>query len=130
MLDNLLTTAVLLLAGLLLYRFRAPILTRLARFDARNIARRREEMQDRHDQLAHYRHTLRLAEEQVEDIAVFEAPDARTGQSVARYLFEGETFASHDAAEAARQRAIVAKARAFYVELPTALAQARKDKLN
>jgi hypothetical protein len=47
-----------------------------------------------------------------------------------RYVFEGETFASRDEAEAMRQRAIVAKARTFYVELPIALAQARKGTLN
>ncbi|HEY1836476.1 MAG: hypothetical protein WBQ17_00320 [Rhizomicrobium sp.] len=130
MLSDLLTTAALLLAALLLYRFRAPILMRLARFDARNVARRHEEMQDRRDQLAHYKHTLRLAEEQVEDVVTFEAQDERTGQLLTRYVFEGETFASSDEAEASRQRAIVSRARAFYAELPVALAQARKDKLN
>jgi hypothetical protein len=130
MLPDLLTTAALILAGLLLYRFRAPVLAALARFDARNIARRREEMQDRNDQLAHYKHTLRLAEEQVEEVGTFTEPDTRTGEPVTRYLFQGETFASGDEAEAARQRSIVAKARTFYVELSTALAQARKDKLN
>jgi hypothetical protein len=130
MLRDLLTTAALLMAGLLLYRFRAPILAALARFDARNVARRREEMDDRRDQLAHYKHTLRLAEEQVEEIEEFATQDARTGETLTRYLFEGENFASRDEAEAVRQRAIVAKARNFYVELPVALAQARKDKLH
>jgi hypothetical protein len=130
MLRDLLTTAALLMAGLLLYRFRVPILAALARFDARNVARRREEIDDRRDQLAHYKHTLRLAEEQVEEIEAFETQDARTGETVTRYLFEGETFVSRDEAEAVRQRAIVAKARNFYVELPVALAQARKDKLH
>ena len=130
MLRDLLTTVALLMAGLLLYRFRVPILAALARFDARNVARRREEMDDRRDQLAHYKHTLRLAEEQVEEIEEFATQDARTGEAVTRYLFEGENFASSDEAEAMRQRAIVAKARNFYVELPVALAQARKDKLH
>jgi hypothetical protein len=130
MLRDLLTTVALLMAGLLLYRFRVPILAALARFDARNVARRREEMDDRRDQLAHYKHTLRLAEEQVEEIEEFATQDARTGETVTRYLFEGENFASRDEAEAMRQRAIVAKARNFYVELPIALAQARKDKLH
>lgn len=130
MLRDLLTTAALLMAGLLLYRFRGPILAALARFDARNVARRREEMDDRRDQLAHYKHTLRLAEEQVEEIEEFATQDARTGETLTRYLFEGENFASRDEAEAVRQRAIVAKARNFYVELPVALAQARKDKLH
>jgi hypothetical protein len=130
MLPDLLTTAALILAGLLLYRFRAPVLAALARFDARNVARQRQEMEDRRDQLAHYKHTLQLAGEQVEDVGAFETQDERTGETVTRYLFEGETFASRDEAEAVRQRAIVAKARTFYVELPVALARARKDKLN
>ena len=130
MLSDLYATAALLLIALLLYRFRAPILGALARFDARNVAQRRQEMEDRRDQLAHYKHTLRLAEEQVEDVQAFEAHDERTGVPVTRYVFEGETFASRNEAEAVRQRAILARARAFYVELPMALAQARKDKLN
>jgi hemolysin activation/secretion protein len=130
MLRDLLTTAALLLIALVLYGFRAPILAALARFDAQNVARRREEIQDRRDQLAHYKHTLRLAEEQIEEIQPFEAQDERTAEPVTHYLFEGETFVSRDEAEAARQRAIVAKARDFYVELPIALAKARKGKLN
>lgn len=130
MLRDLLTTAGLLLAGLLLYHFRSPILAALARFDARNVARRREEMEDRRDQLAHYKHTLRLAEEQVEEPQAFAAQDERTGQDVTRFLFEGESFASRDEAEAARRRSVIAKARSFYVELPIALAQARKGKLH
>lgn len=127
---DLLSTAVLVLAALLVYRFRAPIFGVLARFDAHNAAQQRQDREDRRDQLAHYKHTLRLAEEQVEDVQAFDARDERTGQPVTRYVFDAETFASRDEAEAARQRSIVSKARAFYVELPVALAQARKDKLN
>jgi hypothetical protein len=130
MLSDILTVSALIAVALLVYAFHARIQRALERFDARNIARRREEMQDRRDQLAHYKHTLRLAEEQVEEIHQIAVPDERTAQSVTRYIFEGETFASRDEAEAARQRAIVAKARDFYIELPVALAQARKDKLN
>jgi hypothetical protein len=130
MLRDIFTMAALILAGLLIYHFRAPLLGALTRFDARNAARRRQEMDDRRDQLAHYKHTLRLAEEQVEEVQSFEAQDARTAETVTRYLFEGEAFASQDEAEAARQRAIVAKARTFYMELPVALAEARKGKLN
>jgi hypothetical protein len=130
MLRDILTMAGFILAGLLIYHFRAPMLGVLARFDARNVARRRQEIDDRRDPVAHYKHTLRLAEEQVEDVQSLETQDERTGQPVARYLFEGETFASRDEAEAVRQRAIVAKARAFYLELPVALAEARKGKLN
>jgi hypothetical protein len=130
MLRDILTMAALILAGLLIYHFRTPILGALARFDARNTAQRRQEIDDRRDQLAHYKHTLRLAEEQVEEVQSFDARDARTAEVVTRYLFEGETFASRDEAEAARQRAIVGKARTFYMELPVALAEARKGKLN
>jgi hypothetical protein len=130
MLTDIFFTTALILAGLLLYRFRAPILGALARFDARNVARKKQEMEDRRDQLAHYKQTLRLAEEQVEEVGTYETPDARTGETVMLYVFEGESYGSRDEAEAARQRAIVAKARSFYVELPIALAQARKDKLN
>jgi hypothetical protein len=127
---DLFSTAVLVLVGLLIYRFRAPIFGALARFDAHNAAQQRQDREDRRDQLAHYKHTLRLADEQVEDVQAFDAQDERTGQLVTRYVFEGETFASGDEAEAARQRVIVSKARAFYLELPVALAQARKGKLN
>lgn len=128
--ESLIITTVLIVGAILLYRFRAPLLDRLHRFDARNVARIREEFSDRRDPVAHYKHTLRLAEEQVEDIGEIELLDPRTGQPVTRYLFEGEQFASRDEAEAARQRSIVAKARAFYQELPTALAQRRKETLN
>lgn len=114
-------------AVLLLYRFRGPILARLKAFDARNTERRREEMRDRRDRLAHFRHTLCLAEEQVEEIGEITIPDARTGDPVTVYLFEGERFLSRDEAEAARNETIVAKARAFYHELPRALAERRGD---
>jgi hypothetical protein len=56
-------------------------------------------------------------------------PDERTGDPVTRYLFEGETFASRDEAEAARNEKIVAKAREFYMELPAALAARGNGKL-
>jgi len=107
-----------------------PILDRLRRFDQRNIARQRQEMEDRRDRLAHYKHTLQLAQEQVEEIGEIKVTDERTGGPVTRYLFEGETFAARDDAEAARNEKIVAKAREFYMELPGALAARSKDKLN
>ncbi len=116
--------------GLMIYGFRYQILRRLRRFDQRNIARRRQEMDDRRDRFAHYKHTLELAGEQVEEVGEFSTPDERTGDPVTRYLFEGETFASRDEAEAARNEKIVAKAREFYRELPAALAARGKDKLN
>jgi hypothetical protein len=126
---DLYTTAAIVLAGILIYRFRGPILAALARFDARNAARRAEEARDRMDRLAHYKHTLRLAEEQVDTIGEIAATDERTGASIRRFVFAGETFASREDADAARNEAIVAKAREFYVELPSALARRGNGKL-
>jgi hypothetical protein len=120
----------LVFGGLLIYGFRYRILDRLRRFDQRNIARQRQDMEDRRDRFAHYKHTLQLAGEQVEEIGEIKVSDERTGDPVTRYLFEGETFASRDEAEAVRNEKIVAKAREFYMELPGALAARGKDKLN
>ncbi|HEY4115652.1 MAG TPA: hypothetical protein VGM17_16470 [Rhizomicrobium sp.] len=128
--DNLFSTALVIFAAILAYRFRAAILRPLQRFDARNVARHRQEFLDKRDHLAHYKHTLQLAEEQVEEVGEVPAVDERTGQAVSRYVFEGEQFLSRDEAEAARQRSIVAKARQFYVELPAALASRRKETLH
>lgn len=128
--ESLITTTVLIIGAIFLYRYRRPLIGRLQRFDAQNRARIQEEMSDRRDPVAHYRHTLRLAEEQVEEIGEVDARDSRTGLPITRYVFEGEQFATRDEAEAARQRSIVAKARQFYLELPTALAHRRKETLN
>lgn len=128
--NGLYQVSALVFGGLLIYGFRTRILDRLRRFDQRNVARQRQEVDDRRDRLAHYKHTLELAAEQVEDIDEIKVPDERTGDPVTRYLFEGETFASRDEAEAVRNEKIVAKAREFYMELPAALAARSKDKLN
>jgi hypothetical protein len=114
-------TAGLVLAAILIYRFHSSILAALARFDARNAARKLEEARDRQDRLAHYKHTVKLAEEQVDEIAEITVTDERTGSPVSRFLFAGEAFVSREDAEAARQEVIIAKAREFYVELPAAL---------
>ncbi|MGD0190922.1 MAG: hypothetical protein ABSD74_09300 [Rhizomicrobium sp.] len=119
----------LIAALIVLYAFRNRILAWLRRFDQRNTLRRLEELRDRRDNLAHFRHTLRLAEEQVEDIGELIAPDARTGTPVTLYLFEGERYLSRDDAEAARNEVVIARARAFYEELPKALAERRDGKL-
>jgi hypothetical protein len=111
------------LAAILLYRFHRPILAALERFDARNVARKFEEARDRRDRLAHYRHTVKLAEEQVDDISETVESDRRTGRPVTRFLFAGEAFATRADAEAAREAAILAKARTFYMELPAALSR-------
>lgn len=123
MTHSLYATAVLVLAAILLYRFHRPILAALARFDARNIARKFEEARDRRDRLAHYRHTVRLAEEQVDDISEIVVSDERTASPVVRFVFSGETFATRKEAEEARNDAIMAKARDFYAELPVALSR-------
>ncbi|HEX3651594.1 MAG TPA: hypothetical protein VHU18_02080 [Rhizomicrobium sp.] len=128
--QSLITTAVLIIGAILVYRYRRPLVAALQRFDARNRERIEEEISDRRDPVAHYRHTLRLAGEQVEDVGEIVVPDGHTGAPVSRYLFEGEQYASRDEAEAARQRSIVAKARQYYVELPAALAHRRKETLN
>jgi len=122
--------AALIAAALTVYYFRAAILGALHRFDARAIARRREEMADRQNPNAHFKHALRLAEEQVEPVGEATVPDERTGQPVRRYIFEGETFASREDAEAVRADTIRAIARGFYMDLPRALAERRKGKLN
>lgn len=130
MIESLIATTVLIIGAILLYRFRAPVLDALRRFDRRNVARIEEEISDRSDRFAHYKHTLRIAEEQVDEVSEIEMPDERTAIPMKRYLFEGEQFASRDEAEAARQRKIVAKARAFYQELPAALAGRRTETLH
>ncbi|HEY2071085.1 MAG TPA: hypothetical protein VGG48_16125 [Rhizomicrobium sp.] len=122
--------AAIIFAALLIYRFRARITGALDRFDDRMTARRREEMADRLDQLAHYKHTLRLAEEQVETVEAITVPDERTAQPVTRYLFEGEQFATREEADEARTGKIRAIARGFYQDLPRALTERRKGKLN
>ncbi len=75
------------------------------RFDARTRERIASEREDRADALAHFRHTLKLAEEQVEEVSTVTVPDERTGMPVTRYLFEGETFLrEEDAAAVARRQ--------------------------
>jgi hypothetical protein len=123
MMHSLYVTAGMVLAAILLYRFHRPILAAFARFDARNISRKFEEARDRRDRLAHYRHTVRLAEEQVDDIAEIVMSDERTARPVVRFVFAGETFATREDAETARAAAIMVKARDFYVELPAALSR-------
>lgn len=109
--------AIIFVAGALIYKFRARIFIALRSFDARNAARRFEEFRDRHDRFAHYKHTLRLAEEQVEGVSKVVVPDESTGMPVPRYLFLGAQYATHNEAEAARRAAVTAKAREFYIEL-------------
>ncbi|HSZ75425.1 MAG TPA: hypothetical protein VK779_11445, partial [Rhizomicrobium sp.] len=65
---DLIATTIVILIAIAIYGYRARILARLKRFDAENVARKEQEMRDRADSLAHFRHTLKLAEEQVEAV--------------------------------------------------------------
>ena len=114
---DLVVLAVLFVLGAALYKYRARIVAVLRRFDERNARRRFEELRDRYDGTAHYKHTLRLAEEQVEEVTTVKVADERTGMPVTRYLFQGKQFVSRSEAEAARREAIAGKARDFYVDL-------------
>jgi hypothetical protein len=123
----LLQIAVVIFAGLLLYRYHRPVLAALRRFDKENQARKVAELRDRTDMLAHFRHTLARAEEQVEDVSEVTIADARTGTPVTRYLFEGEQFATRSDAERVRDEKVRKLARDFYMELPAALTARRDD---
>ena len=124
---NLFTTTAFIIAGLLFYRFWPAILAAVKRFDAQNRARIESDMRDRSDSLAHFRHTLGIAEEQVEEIGEIEVRDERTGEPVKRYLFEGEHFALRLEAQRVREEKVRALARKFYMELPAALAARKGD---
>ena len=124
---NLFTTTGFIIAGLLFYRFWPAIYAAVKRFDDKNRARIEGEQRDRRDNLAHYRHTLHIAEEQVEEIGEIEVPDERTAVPVKRYVFEGERFAERREAERAREDKVRALARRFYMELPAALAARKGD---
>lgn len=102
---------------------------RLKAFDDGNAKRRAQEMQDRRDGNAHFRHALDTAAEQVEAVTSYEAKDQRTGLPITLYLFEGESFGSRQAAEEVRARHIYEKAKAFYTELPVALTERRRSNL-
>src|SRR5688572_24636104 len=111
--------ALLFCAGAALYRWRKVIIAALRRFDARNAARRDQDFRDRFERDAHYRHTLGLVDEQIEQVSVVHLPDSRTGILVPRYIFLGEHYQTRQEAEAARRAAVVARARAFYVDMDT-----------
>ena len=131
MLRDLLTTSAFIAVMLVIYRFRRNIVAAFVRFDQRNVRRIREQEREKTDPIAHFRHTLKVAEEQVEEISEITVPDPRLGTPVTRYVFEGEQFASRFDAERVRAEKIRGIARGFYMELPTALAQRKHDdKLN
>jgi hypothetical protein len=125
--DQLLIVFAIIVAAIIAYRFKKPVLDALKRFDDTNRARIEGEIRDRSDGLAHFRHTLRVAEEQVEQVSEIEVADERTGQPITRYIFEGERFADRREAERARAEKVRALARGFYMELPSALAARKED---
>jgi hypothetical protein len=130
-LRDLLTTSAFIAVMLVIFRFRHDIAAALARFDRRNVQRLADEQRDRGDPIAHFRHTLKVAEEQVEEVSELSVADERLGTPVTRFVFEGEQFATRFDAERVRAEKIRAIARGFYVELPRALAQRKHDdKLN
>jgi hypothetical protein len=116
-LSNLLSLLAVFIAAAVLYRFRARVLGVFRRFEARNAARRMEEFRALTDRDAHYRHTIALADEQVEPVAKITVRDERTGEPVQRYLFLGESYADLKEAETVRYRQVISKAREFYIDL-------------
>lgn len=116
-LQNLLTVAVIFALIALFMAFRDRIVGAFQRFEARNAARRADEARALFDNYAHYRQTMELAEEQVEEVQKFRTTDTRTGESTEHYAFEGVQYATRREAEAARHDAIIGKAREFYMEL-------------
>jgi hypothetical protein len=98
--------------------------------EARIRARHEADIRDRSDQVAHFRHTLARAEEQVEAVMPVTVSDERTGTPVTRFVFDGETFASEADAQRARQDRVRAIARGFYMDLPAALAARKEERLN
>ena len=116
-LQNLLVVATIFAVLMLIAAFRDRILGAFRRFDARNMARRADEARALFDGYAHYRQTVELAEEQIEEVTKFRTSDERTGEPVERYIFLGEQYATRREAEAARHAAVIGKAREFYMEL-------------
>jgi hypothetical protein len=115
--QNLLLLTFFFLGAMTVYRFRAPILDALRRFDARNAQRAAEQHAERRDRFAHYRHTIQLTAEQVEQVQEMTDRDERLGIPVNRYVFLGEKYATREEAEAARGAEIFRRARGFYNDL-------------
>lgn len=124
---NLTTVALIIVAGSLAYWLGPRLVAALKRFDDDNRARIIRDVQDRRDTSAHVRHTLEVAEEQVEDITEITDTDPRTATPVTRYAFEGIWYASRAEAEQVRAQKIGDIARGFYRDLPAALAARKQD---
>ena len=130
MIRDLLSAFAIIAVAILIYRYQRAIADALRRFDARNVQRIREQEAEKADPLAHFKHTLKTAEEQVEEVSEITVSDERLGTPVTRYIFEGQHFASRREADIARAEKIRAIARGYYMELPRALAERREDKLH
>ena len=115
--SDLFSVVLILFVVVLVAAFRYRILAGLRRFEANNALRRAEEARALFDRDAHYRQTVKFAEEEFEEVAKIRVPDERTGEPVTRYVFLGEQFATRKEAEAARYAAIIEKAREFYKDL-------------
>jgi len=124
---NLTTTALFVLAGLVLYRLWPWLSAGLKRFDEANRARIENQRLERRDHTAHIRHTLDVAQEQVEEIVEVTETDPRTGTPAKRYAFEGVWYGERDEAERVRAQKIGDIARGFYRDLPAALAARKGD---
>ena len=127
MLWNLTNVTLIIVAALGLYWLWPRLTAAFKRFDEDNRARIERQWRERGDRDAHIRHTLDVAEEQVEAIVEVRETDPRTGSPVTRYAFEGVWYASRDEAEAVRAQKIGDIARSFYRDLPAALAARRHD---
>lgn len=126
MIDDMVSTFCVIVAAILLYRFRARIMDRLWRFDRANRTRIEQQEREHEDPLSHFRHTLEMAADQVESIEEVRLLDERLGIEVTRFLFLGEHYLRRLDAERVRAETIRAIAREYYRELPLALA-ARED---
>lgn len=125
MIRELILTSLFIAALLVVFRFRYRIAAAVRRFDDTNIQRIKDQEAERADPLAHFKHTLRAAEEQVEDVSELTLRDVRLGTPVTRYVFEGQYYATREEADFMRAEKIRAIARNYYRELPVALAEPR-----
>src|SRR6185437_12729421 len=108
---NVLWACAFVLACIAFYRYGLP---RLKRFDQANVARIAREQRDRAEPNAHIRHSLEVANQQVEDVQ-----EIKVGVAT-HYLFEAEVYATREEAEEMRARRVGVVARRFYEELPAA----------
>ena len=110
--ENVLWACAFVLVCIGFYHYGLPL---LKRFDQANVARIAREQRDRAEPNAHIRHSLEVADEQVEEVQ-----EIKVGVAT-HYLFEAEVYATREEAEEMRARRVGVVARRFYEELPAAL---------